>query len=238
MAKFLYVLFEKNSFLVSEGEWPMKKFEIYNYEDCDPSLTYVDVYDKKAKRTVKILTAKNLIESNYRNIPYISVFHRVMNNFDVNCENFRRFLKKEYQVGFFKRNSIVAIPDDSINADKRHINDFFFSCGCINEVFMANTSLLISKNGEMDYCALTKSARAIALSLVLDSGLISQAFFPNEYSDLAHINTLLDSWRMQFKKMGLSVFLHGDNIELFSQLGSVVTNDVLLKNMKAISNGI
>ena len=236
MSKFLFVSFGKNSFLVSDGESPMKNFEIYNFEDCTQSLTHVNVYDKKTGRTRKILVSKHLEESNYRNIPFIPVFQSFINNMDINTKNFRHFVKEKFAFRFFKRNILAVIPDDSIAIDKRCINDFFLSCGLIKKVFLANTGLLISKGDGEPYCALTKSARTVTLSLVIDGGFIDKIFLTNEHNDSAQIKSLINAWRNQFKIPNPPILLYGENMELFSQLGTMVTDDVLLENMKKIES--
>ena len=238
MRKFLYISFEKNSFLVSDGESPANRFEIYNFEDCTSSLTHVEVRNKKTKQKSETMIAKNLIESNYRNVPYVSVFQSVFNDLNFNVKKFQCFIREKFPRSFFKRNAFVAIPDDSIVSDQRCVTDFFVSCGCINEAYLIRVGMSLSKTVTSDtepYCALTKSARTVTLSMVIDGGFIDQMFLDKEHDDLGQIKALINSWNDRFKILRkIPVFLYGENIEAYSPLGTTVTNDVLLDNMKYI----
>jgi hypothetical protein len=237
--KFLYVSFDRDSFLVSDGENPMKRFVIYNYEDCVPSLIYADAFDKKTNKKEKFLTAQNLQESNYRKIPYVPVFQSVFNDLSVNVKNFRRFVEEEFPQTYLTRKVIAAIPDDSIMVDKTCIIDFFTESKCISDVLLVSAGMALSGKADTlseHCCTLTKSARTVALSLLLNGSFIDQVLFAEDYDDSAHIKALIDSWIDRFEiSKRIPVLLHGENMEAFSSLGAMVTDDALFENMKFLA---
>jgi len=240
MTKFLYASFTKNSFLISDGKSHFKGFKINNFEGYVPLIEHIDIYNKKSKQSESIITSKTPHKGNYKNIPYVPVYQGVYNNFDFNIKEFQRFMKEEFSISrLFKPTILVAIPDDSIEIDKRCILEFFIGSDCIkhNRIYLIPAGLMLSKTLETEHCcALIKSSRTIALSLVMNGGLICQMSYPHEYSDLTEIKVLLNSWANQFNITNLPVFLYGEDIELFSSLGIVVSNDVLLENLKLCSD--
>ena len=244
MSKFLYVSFARNSFLVSDGEGSFQSFEMYNYEDCVPSVNNVSFYNRKTKQTDIILKSNDLEKSNYKVIPYVPIFQSLYSCLNINNKNFQIFIKDRFSISglIFKHKIIVVIPDDFIFIDGRCITEFFNNCSFVkqNGVFMVKVGILLSKTHDSSEprCVITKSVRAVSVSLVMYGGFIDQKIFIKEFNDINQIKVIIDLWSNKYNLSNLPVYLYGNDIELFSSLGTIFTDDEIIKSLRIIDSDL
>ena len=232
MPDFFFISFAKNAFQVSDGESPFKEFAIYNFEGCAPTYEHLEMRDKKTKQMVTILTSKDANIISKRNVPYVPVSQHLYNNWDVNLKNFRDFMKSNFSVSkIFKHKVILVLPDDCMEAEKTTIYGFLYACGIVKypRIYACDIAHMLK---QWDYVAVTKSVRAISISLVENGGILKQEFFPAGYDDIGHLKSLADSWFSEFDISEPSILLYGENMEPFSSLGTVVPDDAVLANMR------
>jgi len=234
MRKPVFISFAKNTFQVSDGESGFKEFSIYNFDNEMPTFENVEIKDPATSQLVSVLVSKNASQVSLRNVPYIPVFQAMWNNVDINLKNFKEFMKSNFSISrIFKHNAVIIMPDDSIEIDNRSVIDFLTTSGFINKIYLFGVGLVLDSPDNY-YMAVTKSVRAVALSLIKDGGILKQEFFPVDHNDVENLKALMVSWSNQFNISNPSVLLHGRDIDTLSAVGTVISDSKVLDFVKMV----
>jgi|GEM_PF-6373811 len=238
MPKTIIISLAKNTFQISDGDNKFKEFTIYNFDNDIATYKNVDFADPITKQPVAVLVSENADKISKKNVPYVPVMQAVWNNADINLKNFKAFMKSNFSISrIFKHNAVVIMPADSIEVDKRCVKDFLAISWFIRRILLLEIGLVLG-SPETCYIAVTKSIRTVAISLIKDGGILKQEIFPLEYNDLAHLKLLVSSWASEFSVSSPPVLLYGNGIEVFSSLGTIVSDDEVLTNLVRIGNFI
>lgn len=167
----------------------------------------------------------------YTKIPNVPIYHHVWENHKTVKAELSAFIKANFHFSkIFRPKIYIIIPDDAIFVDKRCIIEFLFSMGSFKEPTMINECLLLANNPLLSYIALTKSERAISISLIKDGEAVDTKYFDNNFNDLDEIKKEIGFMKKDSEVINAPVYLYGEDMSIFGELGEEISPKRMLSN--------
>ena len=205
------------------------------------SRIFITLQDKKLlfrindEKNTNEYTFKNT--KDYPNVPfYISIFEDI----DVFKEA-KPFIKSKIsplKKMLIKPTLYVFINDDVIGFEKTAIEDFIMTLFSGRSVYLANQCAFVSPKGNNTYVSISKSSRMIMLTYIKDRYIKAQEFLRIKDYSVDEIKNLISNLHSDLRYNKLDVFINGDSLKKYSELGTMVDIYNILDNGQNILSSL
>lgn len=166
------------------------------------------------------------------NIPNIPFYYHLWDNSETNSKNLRAFLtgivSDRWYAEIIKPKVFLALPDDAVLVDQRVLMEFLMQSSArqvisVKECMLLNTAV-------SNYVSVTKTCRMTALHYIKNGLIQGSRYLENQEYSVDEILSKIKYLHRDCEYKELPVFLNGDNLSRYKELGEVVSVETLLDN--------
>lgn len=173
----------------------------------------------------------------YPNVPFYS--NLFQDKIDINTVGkcIKDRLKQcKSKIELMKPLVFVLMPDDITDVDKRAIQEFTMVLFKPKEVLLVCECVFSAPVEEQDYICIYKSCRMIVITYVKEKDIKAQKFIENKDYTIDEIKRFIYNLHEDCMFNKLRVYLNGEDVSKYAELGKIVERQELLNNVLSISS--
>lgn len=180
-----------------------------------------------------------LYKNEYFNIPFYCFLFD-----DKEIWSFRKFFFEIAKIKSVARifskvlinNICLLVPDDVIKVEKRLLYEFILVSLNPKNCCLINEGLCVIQE-KINYVVISKSCRMITISYVENQSIKAQRFLENKEYSVEEMKGYIINLHDDFAFNMPAIYLNGQELSRYSELGTVIEGTSLFNNISEMSNG-
>lgn len=182
----------------------------------------------KSNKNDKTLKYKFDDLNQYPNIPFY------LTCFDYGVKDIKSFINSNLKCSnklndnIFKPIVYLLIPDDSIEIEKKILEEYVNKIFSPQKVYITYESMVISRKKELKYICISKTVRMLVLTYINNSKIEAKKYYNNIDYSIDELKNMISNLHEDCINLNINTYLNGINLSDFASLGVLIDNSTLL----------